>query len=251
LRETLRLLSILIIAPVLVACAARSGALTVSSLKQAEKYLESSDPSRRLAAVQYLENDPPPNTVMLLGERLADEDKLVRLQAVIALRRTSSPLAVAPLRKPLEDPDPDIRFAAASALFELGDYSGEEKLLVDGLGSEREDFRLQALMFLGRMRSRAAFDRFIELLDDSSPRIRSTAAYILGLMNDLSAVEPLLEAMNDEVDFVRKDAWEALETLTAQEMEFHYEGDADLRDLELKAWRQWWEADRHLPGLAK
>ena len=251
-RKKLRLFSALIISPVLAACAAHPGALRVSSLKQAERYLQSSDPSRRLAAVRYLEDNPPPHAVLLLGERLADEDKLVRLGAIIALRQTSSPQAVAPLLQPLQDPDPDIRFAAASALFELGDYSGEETLLADGLGSEREEFRLQALMFLGRMRSRLAIDRFVELLlDDSSPRIRSTAAYILGLMNDLSAVEPLLEAMNDEVDFVRKDTWEAVKALTGQEMEFHYQGDADLRDLEVEAWRQWWEANRRLRGLAQ
>jgi len=91
----------------------------------------------------------------------------------------------------LTDEEEAVRFSAASSLYELGDYSGEDAL-IEGLSSEHEDFRIQALLFLGKMRSRSAIPEMIKLLKDPQPRIRSTSAYILGLFKDRTALGPLI-----------------------------------------------------------
>lgn len=114
-------------------------------------------------------------------------------------------------------------------------------MLIEGLSSEYEDFRFQALWFLGRMRSRSAVPGIIALLHDPQPRTRSTAAYVLGLFRDKSAVGALLRAMNDPEPYVRKDSWEALKDISGKDFPFHYGGDPLLRRQEILVWEQWWE----------
>jgi len=140
----------------------------------------------------------------------------------------------------LDDEDEAVRFSAASSLFELGDYSGEEEL-IEGLGSENEDFRFQALLFLGKMRSRAAIPGIIELLKDPQPQTRSTAAYILGLFKERSALGPLIETMNDPQVNVRKDCWEAVKTISGEDLPFQYDNDPLIRAREQRAWKEWYD----------
>lgn len=104
-----------------------------------------------------------------------------RIHAIWALGQIarSEPDAAANLMYLLNDPDAEIR---AQATRTLGDVAGPT--------------------------SRAAAPRYVELLKDSSPRVRKYAALALGRIREVGAVKPLLEmlAENDNRDVVLRHA---------------------------------------------
>ena len=216
------------------------GPPVITSYSEGIKGLKSSDPDERCEALMYLGASRDARAIAPITKLLSDTNLLVRLTAVQALRNYSSPLTIESLRIALADPDRDVRYAAALALFELEDYSGED-VLVEGLSSPRPEFREYALLALGKMRSRKAIPEIIKLLRDPKTRTRCDAAYVLGLFQATAAVDALLEAMEDPEKWVRKDSWEALKAITGRDFEFHYDGPEALRAAELVVWRQWRE----------
>jgi HEAT repeat protein len=210
----------------------------IGSREEAREAIASADPDRRADGVEYLGDAADPALIPTISPLVRDPDKMVRLNATLALRNIADPAAAVPLREALVDADSDVRFSAASALFEIGDRTGEDAL-IEGLSSPRPDFRLQALMFLGKMRSRKAVPALVGLLKDEEPRIRSTAAYILGLLEEPSARGPLIAALSDESVWVRRDAWGALQAVSGEALIFHPDAEPAVREQETAAIREW------------
>lgn len=78
--------------------------------------------------------------VEALIDALADQDVVVRTQVVSALRAAGDPRAVEPLIKVLgQDPDPDVRTAAAQALATLGGAAADAAL-AQAEANEKDEF---------------------------------------------------------------------------------------------------------------
>jgi HEAT repeat protein len=73
-------------------------------------------------------------SVGMIAEAFRARDVDVRTAAVLASGQTHSASLTAAMRKALDDPEPQVAFAAATTLWKMGDHSGEDLLLavVDG-----------------------------------------------------------------------------------------------------------------------
>jgi HEAT repeat protein len=91
----------------------------------------------RIAALTALADlGAVPQGVRLVSRSLADNDADVRKQAALTLGMMRSPLAIPRLRAALQDQDAAVSFAAAQALWNLGDHSGRN-ILFEVLEGER------------------------------------------------------------------------------------------------------------------
>ena len=139
----------------------------------------------RKAAAQALGNIADPRAVEPLINTLKDEDLYVRKAAAQALGNTADPRAVEPLINTLKDEDLSVREAAADALIMLGE---------------------PAVKALGNIGDPLAVDLLIAFLEDDRWSVRKAAAEALGVIGDPQAVEPLIAALKDAVDFYETEA---------------------------------------------
>ena len=87
------------------------------------------------SAISILKSDP--HAIRLMTQGLQDKDEGVRALAATSLGRMNATSAIPALRKAMSDPSPVVSFAAAQALWSLGDHSGRE-LLYDVLAGQRK-----------------------------------------------------------------------------------------------------------------
>lgn len=85
-----------------------------------------------LAALGLMGSNP--HSVDLITSTLTDANMDVRAAGALAAGQTKAPAIAAALRRTMDDKEPQVAFAAALALWKMGDQSGEDILLavVDG-----------------------------------------------------------------------------------------------------------------------
>jgi len=214
-----------------------------TTYEEAMELVSSSEPEDRVEALEWFGADLDPRGLETAVSALGDESVMVRLAAVLTVREYSQPDTIRSLRPLLEDENLEVRYAAATALFDLGDYSGLEQL-VEGMKSEYPEIRHQAMMIVAKIRSPRGIPGTIALLGDIEPRTRSDAAYILGeIYADPSAVPALLNSLDDQSPYVRKDAWESLKKITGQNHPFDWQAGEDLRAAQREVWIRWLEVN--------
>lgn len=84
------------------------------------------DRVQALAALGILGNDPRAST--LIREALGDKELDVRTAAIFAAAETKNIHFLEPLRNALDDPEPQVAYAAAVTLWKMNDHSGEDLL---------------------------------------------------------------------------------------------------------------------------
>lgn len=93
--------------------------------------LEDGNPDTRNQAVQALGLIGPRQPYLgQLIDMIEDKDVEVRIATISSMVDIKSPEVIAPLRKALDDDVPEVSFAAAKALWALGDPVGREALLL-------------------------------------------------------------------------------------------------------------------------
>src|SRR5690242_10555605 len=126
--------------------------------------------------------------------------------------------SLAPMRArvaALADADPDVRANAARALERIGDRASVPALLT-ALNHEADDDAADAMIHaLGASRDPRAADGLIVALAGRVPRLRESAAQMLGTLGDERAVDPLIAATRDQDHEVRLTAVWALDALRA------------------------------------
>jgi HEAT repeat protein len=160
---------------------------------------------------------------------LKDKNENVRREAAGALGRMGD-VAVGPLIAVLEDEDANVRGAAARALGQTGDARAVEPLIgvlkddthsvrnaaaeaLDLLGWKPDRGRTGAWYWIAKGDYRkcvaigaVAVDPLIAALKDKNENVRREAAGALGQIGDPRAVEPLIAALKDEDRDVRESA---------------------------------------------
>ena len=140
--------------------------------------------------------------VETLVHALKDEDSDVRKRAAAALGNIGEP-AVEPLTQALKDEDSDVRKRTAEVLDELCWTPGDD--------TERSHYLIAKKEWGELARSgEPAVEPLIQALEDESWEVRKSAAAALGKIGDARAVEPLIQALKDEYWNVNKKAEEAL-----------------------------------------
>jgi HEAT repeat protein len=103
-----------------------------------QEALKSSDLLMRIGAIRAIQETPGDEYVQALCEALDDRDRLVRVNAAIALGRAKSPSAVIPLvRHAVSDPDAEVQSYALWAYRQI-DYLKASPQLVDLLTSSED-----------------------------------------------------------------------------------------------------------------
>ena len=96
------------------------------------------DPKRSETRIQALAAlgllDSNPRSQKLIEDAMLDRDVDVRTAAALAAGQTHSPSITSPLRRLLDDKEPQVAFAAALSLWKMDDHSGEDILMavIDG-----------------------------------------------------------------------------------------------------------------------
>jgi len=152
--------------------------------------------------------------VRLLGALLAEDDALAREQAAIDLGRTRNPRALPHLRRALNDPEPKVRSAAASAAAEFpADLAGPIVLaaLTDARGGDRDPVRSRAarrtvwsvLAAVRTLSLRSAGGRVGALLADDDPALQADALATLTHLGLPAEADSLRKLLASRSTFVR------------------------------------------------
>jgi HEAT repeat protein len=173
-----------------------------------------------------------PDVLLLLEGALRDKDATVRKAAAVALGDMQAQAAKPSLRALLDDDSPEVGFAAASALWKMGDHSGRE-IFIATLGGESKGNGLvksslksnldkysdpkrlamtgvkeAAGAFLGPLPMGIAIAQ--ELLKDRTASARAECAALLAKDPSPDAVQQLTQALTDKNWAVRAAAAQAL-----------------------------------------
>lgn len=214
-------------------------------IEQAQKGKENDTRRQAIIALGY---EKSPEVFSILIEQLNDPSPSIQQAAIISLGRFGNPLALAELTKPkiLRSSHVDVRWAAVSAIGQLGDYRAIQWLL-QAVNDEEWVVREQAISELRKKiveiyqhRERRAVPLLIHLLDlenpdivawvieglsampeestellistltASSPRMRANAIKAIGQMGIHKAVPKLKQCLFDPDARVRKEAISAL-----------------------------------------
>ncbi|HLE18607.1 MAG TPA: HEAT repeat domain-containing protein, partial [Syntrophales bacterium] len=168
--------------------------------------------------------------VDILISALEDQDPDVRLGAILLLGSLGDAKAVEPLRKLLDDPDPEFRTHAKNAINEIEAPEKQKKL---GF-SAKMDLPQKPIVVGGTISPQVVvippepeqkekefgdspippkvvdLNPMIVRLKSGDPKIRQEAADVLGDSGNLKAVDPLIPSLKDKDEYVRQAAARAL-----------------------------------------
>lgn len=119
---------------------------------------------------------------------------------------------------------------------------------IERLGSEDEEVAFNATLELGKLKDRRADAALISALETHDDHyVRLGAAAALGEIGAVTAILPLIDALDAEDTLVRTAANDALQAITKASVPFRADGSTEERRRAQEAWRAWY-AD-HEPRL--
>lgn len=156
------------------------------------------DPQVRQYAAYLLGQAKNPRAIQPLIEALADFDKSVRRQAMLALS-TIGKAAIEPLAEAMKEPKWETRYRAAEALGKIADEKAVQPL-IQGLRDNRDHVRYMAAKGLYYLRNSDAVEPLIILLKDENSYVRLMAVHALGVLGGENVKAALKEALGSEQD---------------------------------------------------
>ena len=140
---------------------------------------------------------------MLGSRRIYDEDETHRIRFARSLGETNNPMNLSMLGDLLKDPSYEVKVETIRSLAQSGSDFAGERLLEILKDPEWRGLCGQVAWGLGELRYQQAVDTLIERLDLSNPpRARGMAARALGKIKDKRALQPLLETINTEEEYL-------------------------------------------------
>jgi len=159
---------------------------------------EHMDPEVRQYAAFLLGKAKNPRAIQPLIESLADFDKSVREQAMLALSNIGK-AAVEPLADAMKQPQWETRYRAAEALGKIADEKGVQPLIA-GLRDSRDHVRYMAAKGLEEIGDSDAVEPLIILLKDENVYVRLMAVHALGTLGGKKVGAALRDALESEED---------------------------------------------------
>ncbi len=166
--------------------------------------LDSTDPNVRQYAAYLLGQAKNPRAIEPLIHALADFDKSVREQAMLALS-TLGKSAIEPLSEAMKEPKWETRYRAAEALGKIADEKAVQPL-IQGLKDNREHVRYMAAKGLRQFGDSGAIEPMIILLKDENSYVRMMVARALGAIGGKTVNDALATALASEQDEKVKEA---------------------------------------------
>jgi hypothetical protein len=122
---------------------------------------------------------------------------------------------------------------------EEGSFSKSVQKLLEDLGSEDPMDRFDALEKIINYQDPNLVPYVTPLLLDTYEMCRFQAAFILRSWSALSAVPKLIDALDDNFSYVRKEVNDALEAITKISVDYDHRADEALRAQAVARWRDW------------
>ncbi|MDP2797326.1 MAG: HEAT repeat domain-containing protein [Methanoregula sp.] len=166
--------------------------------------LDSTDPNVRQYAAYLLGQAKNPRAIEPLIRALADFDKSVREQAMLALSSLGKS-AIEPLSEAMKEPKWETRYRAAEALGKIADEKAVQPL-IQGLKDTREHVRYMAAKGLREFGDSDTVDPMIILLKDENIYVRMMVARALGAIGGKKVHAALATALEAEQDDKVKEA---------------------------------------------
>ncbi|MFZ2629956.1 MAG: HEAT repeat domain-containing protein [Desulfosalsimonadaceae bacterium] len=185
-------------------------------------------------------NDNLRETVSILGDigntrgaslcidALRNLDMETRLEALAALTKIPSDIGRDPVFDALNDSENFVR-GKASVVIDKWDWKPKNDIEHVSYLLAKGEWE-QVLKF-----GRLAVEPLIKMLKDKDKMTRLNAAIFIGKIKDQRVVEPLIEALKDIEEKVKKQALTSLKTVT---------GKSFFLDRGQKQWREWWGKNR-------
>ena len=166
--------------------------------------------------IEFLKKMGTEEAIAALGNILASEDHVRRIQAIKALSGIRSSVSISALIGALCDKDVEIRKSAAEALLRM---RSEESIpaLVDALDDAAASVRKSCVRCLGEIGSEKAVPALIRALQDDDALVRSSSAEALGQIGSEEAVKPLISSLQDEWFGMRLQSVLALAHISSKE----------------------------------
>jgi len=193
---------------------------------------EETNKRMRLRAIRSLGELKNAKTVEALQQLAGDADEVVaataeaalvkvngatwaRYYASYVLGRISSPQGLKPLFAVLGDPSPIVRYGAVRALGRISGRKVAGPLALVLVSDGDEDVRAEAAKALAQVEIEdpVFISMLLKGLEDPSPIVRVPVARLLGRLEDVRVVQPLIGALEDPHWKVRRNAQNALVSL--------------------------------------
>lgn len=181
---------------------------------------EISNPSPEVGAPKAVSPAGPPSE-----EEQSTQSERESVQRFVEMGSKAVPSLVGNLN----DPDPELRRVAVSALALIGDERGMAPIIVVLSQDADESVRAKAAGALGMMGGAEAEQALIGALSDSSEEVRYFAVTGLRWVGNAEAVAPLIKSLEDPDALVSSRALMVLRHLTGQQL-----------DGNPSAWQQWY-----------
>ncbi len=177
--------------------------------------LQSLDPNIRWAALAAIGRLGDFHVIDTLIQRVDDPEWIVRNQAATEIKYKIQEIIeignkqyLRQLIRLLSLENREIVDLALAGLITMGNEATD--LLFETLGNPSPLMRGHAALALGRIGYKPAVPRLIDLLEDPDWQVRETAVNGLGLIQDATAIIPLVSCLSDTVPAVQNQATEAL-----------------------------------------
>ncbi|MFA5100152.1 MAG: HEAT repeat domain-containing protein, partial [Candidatus Omnitrophota bacterium] len=174
--------------------------------------LQLEDNDVRSAALKALGMKRAPEALTALIGVFVDTDAKIRGGAVEAVSEYGRN-ATGELLRALEYPSDTVQQCALGTLSLIKDPVSTGPVIRVLETSLSDEIRKEALITLGKIRDKSAFDSVASALTDKNPEIRERAANALGYLNDARALEPLIDAFADNSASVAAGALRSLRDL--------------------------------------
>ena len=141
----------------------------------------------------------------------------------------------------------------AMAALSIGTAKNERsyELLAEILDKdESSEVKGKAVLAMGRLKAEKSTDKLIECLKSDLATVRINAAKGLAYSDDKKVIEPLIGALSDKEDAVRKAAAQSLSRLTGQE-DLYEKAKSKSAEETRTAWEEWWNANKATFTIAK
>lgn len=175
--------------------------------------------SERTNSWEWLAKSASGEVLGIVGKRaikpliamLIHRESDIRRGSALALGHFDEPEVLAALFRARKDDDAQVRAAAATAIVEI--CSRSPGPVINILDNPDSDMKWAAAKALGRARIADATESLIRLLRDEHSNVRSVAAKALGQICDGKAIEPLTEAAADRDENVRREAVKSIDKI--------------------------------------
>lgn len=184
-----------------------------SSFRALSKLLKDPDTWVQEMAIRSIGELEIPRSLDLIQAFLDSPQPHLRLSAVQAIADIGIPKGITILWKSIQQWPQDQQTAAIKRIGEYGNYCAVP--LLSSIILEESISSLDAIVGLGKLRSKESLATLLPLLSHENPQMRAATARSLGMIGDVKAIHFLIPLLRDENSEVREVTVWALDEIRA------------------------------------